>query len=203
MTFELIKKVPIVQEQGVSWFYDTGCPHAEIGLCAGVQNFHGIPGLRMRGIPALKRFTKFDYVNREIITSDEPILLEGAESVPLEVRSTGWLVQMTVGGVQGMRYIDTGSAFSYVHNLGKGHPFVETVEDCSFNGRPWTAPVYRVPCTFAGHPFEILCADALDNHAATRPGEAVPEEGVIGYDFFRNFVVVVDQRDGVLQFRGV
>ena len=52
----------------------------------------------------------------EITTSDEPISLEGGIAVPFEVRPNGWLVKMTVGGVEGMRYIDTGAAFSYVHN---------------------------------------------------------------------------------------
>ncbi|MDE3275828.1 MAG: hypothetical protein PUJ80_07355, partial [Verrucomicrobiota bacterium] len=44
----------------------------------------------------------------EITTSDEPISLEGGIAVPFEVRPNGWLVKMTVGGVEGMRYIDTG-----------------------------------------------------------------------------------------------
>ena len=156
----------------------------------GVQEFFGIPGLHVAGVQSLKRYTKFDYPNRKVVTSDEPIPLEGGTAVPLEVRPNGWLVKMTVGGVEGLRYIDTGAAFSYVHNLSKDFPSDGNADECAFDGRPWTAPMRRVPCEFAGQPFEILCGDAQDNPAY------VPPEGVIGYDLFANFTLVVDRLGG-------
>ena len=195
MKCELIKKVPIVEIDGKRCFLDTGFPHASMPVAHGVQEFFGIPGLHVAGVKALKRYTKFDYRNSEITTSDEPISLEGGIAVPFEVRPNGWLVKMTVGGVEGMRYIDTGAAFSYVHNISKDFPSGGTADECAFDGRPWTAPMRRVPCEFAGHPFEILCGDARDNKAGPN-GSAVPPEGVIGYDFFANFTLVVD-RGGV------
>ena len=221
----------------------------------------------MAGVQSLKRYTKFDYANCEITTSDEPISLEAeilasftrvlanlregqamsnrdlavfisrtvkglstkeiaekygitasnvdaivyrikrivcehipcCATVPLEIRPNGWLVKMTVGGVEGMRYIDTGAAFSYVHNLSPDFPSAGIVDECSLDGRPWTAPMRRVPCEFVGHPFEILCGDARDNKA--NPTDcAVPPEGVIGYDFFNNFTVVVDRLGGKMTF---
>ena len=194
MKFELIKKVPIVEIDGKRCFLDTGFPHASMPVAHGVQEFFGIPGLHVAGVEALKRYTKFDYRNSEITTSDEPISLEGGSTVPLEVRPTGWLVKMTVGGVEGMRYIDTGAAFSYVHNLSKDFPSAGTADECAFDGRPWTAPMRRVACEFAGRPFEILCGDAQDNPAY------VPPEGVIGYDFFANFTLVVDRGGGEITF---
>ena len=66
------------------------------------------------------------------------------------MRPNGWLVKMTVGGVEGMRYIDTGAAFSYVHNISKDFPSGGTADECAFDGRPWTAPMRRVACEFAG-----------------------------------------------------
>ena len=195
MKFELIKKVPIVEIGGKRCFLDTGFPHASMPVAHGVQEFFGIPGLQVAGVKALKRYTKFDYRSNEITTSDEPIPLEGGTTVPLEVRPTGWLVKMTVGGVEGMRYIDTGAAFSYVHNLSKDFPSDGNADECAFDGRPWTAPMRRVPCEFAGHPFEIFCGDARDNKANPN-GCVVPPEGVIGYDFFANFTLVVDSIGG-------
>ena len=194
MKFELIKKVPIVGIDGKRCLVDTGYPDAFMSAGQGVQKFFGIPGLHFAGVQALKRYTKFDYRNSEITTSDEPISLEGGTAVPLEVRPNGWLVKMTVGGVEGMRYIDTGAAFSYVHNLSKDFPSGGTADECAFDGRPWTAPMRRVPCEFAGHPFEILCGDAQDNPAY------VPPEGVIGYDLFANFTLVVDRFGGKVAF---
>lgn len=195
MKFKLVKKVPIVEENGVQWFYDTGFPHVETALNKGVQDFFGIPGLRMRGVGALKRYTKFNYAQNEIVTSDEPIPLAGGTTVPLEARPSGWLVEMTVGGVKGLRYIDTGAAFSYVHELSADYPSAGVVQECAFDGRPWDAPMRRVPCEFAGHAFEIHCADATVNPAY------VPSEGVIGYDFFKAFTVVVDRVEGRMAFK--
>ena len=194
MKFELIKKVPIVEIDGKRCLDDTGYPDAFLSAKPGVQKFFGIPGLHVAGVQALKRYTKFDYRNNEITTSDEPIPLEGGTTVPFEVRPNGWLVKMTVGGVEGMRYIDTGAAFSYVHNLSSEFPSAGIADECSFDGRPWTAPMRRVPCEFAGHPFEIFCGDAQDNPAY------VPPEGVIGYDFFANFTLVVDRVGGKVSF---
>ena len=104
-----------------------------------------------------------------------------------------------IGGVEGMRYIDTGAAFSYVHNISKDFPFGGTADECAFDGRPWTAPMCRVPCEFAGHPFEILCGDASDNKARLDCC-AVPPEGLIGYDFFANFTLVADRIGGKMTF---
>ena len=57
----------------------------------------------------------------------------------------------------------------------------------------------RVPCEFAGHPFEILCGDARDNKAGPN-GSAVPDDGLIGYDFFANFTLVVERFGGKMNF---
>ena len=194
MKFELIKKAPIVEIGGKRCFLDTGFPHASMPVAHGVQEFFGIPGLQVAGVKALKRYTKFDYRNNEITTSDEPIPLEGGTTVPFEVRPNGWLVKMTVGGVEGLRYIDTGAAFSYVRNLSAQFPIVETADECGWTKGPFKAPVRRVTCEFAGHQFEILCGDANDNP------EYVPPEGVIGYDFFANFTLVVDRLGGKMTF---
>lgn len=193
MKFELVKKVPIVEIGGKKCFVDTGYPGVVMAVNSGVQKSFGIPGLHVAGVQSLRRYTKFDYPNCEIATSDEPIPLVGGEVVPFVSRG-GWLVNMTVGGVAGMHYIDTGAAYSYVHNLSAQFQAAEEAEDCGFSGKSFKAPMRRVPCEFAGHQFEILCGDAKDNP------EYVPPEGVIGYDFFNNFTVVVDRIGGKMTF---
>ena len=198
MQFKLIKKVPVVEIDGKTCFLDTGFPGVTMPVCAGVQESFGILGIQVAGVSSLKRYTKFDHRNNEITTSDDPISLEGGTTVPLVSRG-GWLVKMTVGGVEGLRYIDTGAAYSYVWNLSPRFPSAGDVEDIGFSGSHWTARAGHVPCELAGHPFEILCADALENQE--RPnGAAVPKEGVIGYDFFANFTIVVDRHGWNLTF---
>ena len=203
MKFELVKKVPIVELYGKKCFVDTGRSCVVESINPQIQRFFGISRLHVAGIGSLKRYTKFDYPNCEITTSDDPIPLEGGDAMPMEIRENckwpGWLVKMTVGGVEGMYYIDTGAAFSYVHNLSTDFPPAGIADESSFDGRPWTAPMRRVPCEFAGHPFEILCGDARDNKARLDCC-AVPPEGVIGYDFFNNFTAVIDRFGGKMTF---
>lgn len=194
MKFELVKKVPVVEINGKRCFVDTCWSASATCVKPQIQEFFGIPGLHVAGVQTLKRYTKFDYPNSEIITSDEPIELEGGVTVPLEVRTSLWLVKMTVGGVEGMYYIDTGAAFSYVHNLSTQYPSVCTADECGWTKGFFKAPMRRVPCEFAGHQFDILCGDRKDNP------EYVPTEGVIGYDFFANFTVVVDRVGGKMSF---
>ena len=86
-----------------------------------------------------------------------------------------------------------------MHNLSSEFPAAGIADECSFDGRSWTAPMRRVPCEFAGHPFEILCGDARDNKARLDCC-AVPPEGVIGSDFFANFTLVVDRLGGKVTF---
>ena len=194
MKFKLVKRVPIVEIGGLTCFFDTCFPGALSPVGLDIQKFFGIPGLYVAGLESLKRYTKFDYPNCEITTSDEPIPFEGGTTVPLEIRPNGWLVRMTVGGVDGMRYIDTGAAYSYVHNLQAQFPVVETADECGWTRGLFKAPMRRVPCEFAGHSFEILCGDRNDNP------EYVPPEGVTGYDFFANFTIVIDRVGGAMAF---
>ncbi len=86
MKYEPIKKVPIVEIDGKRCLVDTGFPGAFMSAEHGVQEFFGIPGLHFAGVQALKRYTKFDYHNSEITTSDEPISLEGGTTKDLKAK---------------------------------------------------------------------------------------------------------------------
>ena len=195
--FELVHRVPIVEKDGVRWMVDTGCPYSypRLKLKFSTQQFHGIPGLRVMGLDMLRRYVKIDYASKAIVTSDEPIVLDGDivqfRADPLE----RWLVPMCVGDETREFYADTGAAYSYVWNLSPQFPYVDTVQDNGFSGRTWSAAVRRVPCSFSGHSFDILCANAPENQECPN-GAAVPREGVIGYDFFANFTIVVDRLGG-------
>ncbi len=192
--FELVHRVPVVEKNGVRWMVDTGCPfsYPRLTLELSTQQFHDIPGLRVMGLDMLRRYVKIDYASQTIVTSDEPIALNG-DVVQFRADFLGrWLVSMSVGDETREFYVDTGAAYSYVWNFSPQFPYADTIQDNGFSGRTWSADVRRVPCSFAGHPFEILCADALENQEQPN-GAAVPREGVIGYDFFANFTIAVDR----------
>ena len=84
MRFELVKKVPIVEIDGARCFLDTGYPYGVDLVDSRVQQSFGIPGLHVAGVGSLKRYTKFDYPNCEITTSDDPIPLEGGQTITVK-----------------------------------------------------------------------------------------------------------------------
>lgn len=192
--FELVLRVPIIDKDGARWLVDTGCPYSYpiVKLPRSAEDRHEIKGIRLLGHDSFRRYTKIDYAHREIVFSDDPIELDGTV-VHMSQADGCWKVPMTVGGSAHDYILDTGAAYSYVHNLTNDIPPAERVEDSGLSGRVWNATVRMAPATFVGNGFEILCADALDNMEGSRPGDAVPLEGVIGYEFFANFTVVVDK----------
>ena len=125
-----------------------------------------------------------------------PIPFEG-ESVPLRPGMNDCLlVDMMIGGQAKSCYIDTGAAYSYLCGLDKNRfEPVGIADECDLRDRCWTAPVFRVPCELAGHSFEIVCGAASDNKAG------VPPDGVIGYDFFNSFTVLLNLREMRLTFK--
>ncbi|MDO5320276.1 MAG: hypothetical protein Q4G65_16735 [bacterium] len=189
--FKFVNRVPVVTKDGASWMVDTGCPFSypdpRVALKKATQDFHGLPGLRVMGLDSLRRYTKIDYPNAEIVTSDEPI--EGGEDMVQVVARFGrpCSVTMTVGAETHDFFIDTGAAYSYLHNLSTSYHEEGVVQDNGFSGRTWTARVRRVPASYKAISFEVLCADALENC------EMVPSQGVIGYDFFNRFVVLMEK----------
>ena len=212
---EFSKKVPVVEVAGKKWMFDTGCPisspnfEAIPGMkvaLAHVGEFLGIPGLQMMGLDYLGDYILIDYRNNTIINSDEPIAFEGT-TIPMRLGMHGCpCVEMMVGGKAQYYHIDTGAAYSYVHGLDKSaHEPAGTIEECDLRGNLWSAPVFHVTCEFQGHAFEILCGAASDNKAGVPSSDftSVRTGGVIGYDFFNSFTVLINRREKLVTFRPV
>ena len=141
--FELVHRVPVVEKDGARWMVDTGCPYSypRLTLKLSTQQFHGIPGLRVMGLDMLRRYVKIDYASQTIVTSDEPIALDGAIVQFRTDSLERWLVPMSVGDETREFYVDTGAAYSYVWNLSPQFPYVDTVQDNGFSGNTWLAAV--------------------------------------------------------------
>jgi hypothetical protein len=198
---EFYKNVPIVETEGAKWMFDTGCPISSpnFTLNPKIGEFLGQPGLRMMGTDRLGDYVLIDYSAKVIVSSDDPIHFEGA-SVPLchGFMHSCPLVEMTVGGLVKSCYIDTGAAYSYLRGLDKDRfESAGIAEECDLSGSRWTTPMFRVPCELAGCQFEIVCGAASDNKYG------VPPDGVIGYDFFKSFTVLINRREYRLSFKPV
>ncbi len=210
---EFSKKVPIGEADGKKWMVDTGCPISSPNLeaipemkvvLARVGEFLGIPGLQMMGLDSLADYILVAYRNKTIIRSDEPIAFEGT-AVPMILGMHGCpCVEMTVGGKAQYYHIDTGAAYSYAHGLDKtAYEPAGTIEECDLKGDIWSAPMFHVPCAFGGHPFEILCGAASDNRAGVPSvtSTGIRSGGVVGYDFFNSFTVLINRRENLVTFR--
>ena len=200
---EFIRRVPVVDKDGARWILDIGAPcsypHPGVAHSRTSQEFHGIPGLRTLGMDGLRRYTLIDYANARVVTSDEPIDACGP-GMPVE-RPHGWAwqVPMEVGGIKGNYVVDTGVAYAYVHGLGTYFPRAGEKQDVSFQGDPWTIQALRVPAMFDGIDFEVVGAPATEN-AICPNGGAVPRTGIVGYDFFKAFTVVIDKVGNTLAY---
>lgn len=192
--FQKISRLPVFEVEGAKCFLDTGFPFRETVMHPVAQKYIGVPGIKAVGVPFLKRYTRIDFANNEIETSDTPIVLEGAKSAQLLLSPSGWLVEMQVGSKKGPCYIDTGAAYSYVPGQWEGYDSAGVVADCGFSGRPWQTEAHKVPCSFEGVKFVALCGKCDDNK------EMVPSQGVIGTDFFEKFIVVIDRKAGSLNY---
>lgn len=212
---EFSKKVPIVEAEGAKWMVDTGCPISSPNFeavpkmkeaLAHVGEFLGIQGVQIMGLDYLGDYILVDYRNKTIINSEEPIAFEGT-TVPMVLGMHGCpCVEMTVGGKAQYYHMDTGAAYSYVHGLDKtAYEPAGTAEECDLHGALWFAPVFRVPCEFQGHAFEIVCGAAADNKTGVPPADftSVRTGGVIGYDFFNSFAVLINRRAKLVTFRPV
>ena len=103
MQFRLIKKVPVVEIDGKTCFLDTGFPGVTMPVREGAQKSFGIPGIQVAGVLSLKQYTKFDYPNCEVTTSDEIVAVmigntEITEYTQNEDGTRTWRTEFVVRG---------------------------------------------------------------------------------------------------------
>ncbi len=204
MHLDISKRVPIAQIEGsdVKWLVETGCPVSEPPRIMGAaRRFLNEKNLQLRGLDRLKRYTMIDYGKRLLVTSEDPIPFEGQECPIGGDAADSWKIRLDVNGDEHEYYVETGAAYSYIHGLFDkvGCP-VARVRDFGVSGKVWIADVYKVEASFCGNEFDLLCADASDSEEGAY---AVPEDGVIGFEFFKNFAVMVDNVARIMKWHKI
>ncbi len=204
MHLDISKRVPIAQVEGSTarWLVETGCPVSEPSEIMGeARRFLNERKLHLRGLDRLKRYTMIDYSKQLLVTSEDPIPFEGHECRIGGDPADSWKIRLDVNGDEHEYYVETGAAYSYIHDLFDkvGSP-VSKVRDFGVSGKVWEADVYKVRASFCGNEFDLLCADAKDSEEGTY---AVPEDGVVGFEFFKNFAVMVDNVDRIMKWHRI
>lgn len=71
-------------------------------------------------------------------------------------------------------------------------------EECNQQGDRWTTDTVVIPASIDGHPFEVEFGDEKKNAMFQM---AVDKDAVIGYDFFKSFIVLLNRREMQLSFK--
>lgn len=204
MHLDISKRVPIAQIEGsnTKWLVDTGCPVSEPPeIARSVSRFLNEKNLLLRGLDRLKRYTMIDYSRQLLETSESPIPFEGQECPIGGDAADSWKIRLDVNGEEHEYYVETGAAYSYIHDLfDKADGLVTRVRDFGVSGNVWDADVYKVRASFCGYDFDLLCADASDSEESVY---AVPAEGVVGFEFFKNFAIMVDNVARIMKWRKI
>lgn len=144
-----------------------------------------------------------DYSHGTITFSDEDLSLPGSQSITLG-RSFGVpKVTMQLRGKEGNFFLDTGAKISYV----KASTFVGLTPDGQATDfyvgyGDFETPIYHVPTSIGGYDFNVqygTLPGVLELSLIGLSGTT----GVVGYDFFNNFTVLIDYKNGTLWLRPV
>ncbi len=204
MHLDISKRVPIAQVEGsdAKWLVETGCPVSEPPKIVGeARRFLNERNLRLRGLDRLKRYTMIDYSRQLLVTSEDPIPFEGHECRIGGDAADSWKILLDVNGDEHEYYVETGAAYSYIHGLfDKVVSPEKRVRDFGVSGNVWKADVYKVRASFFGNEFDLLCADVSDSE---EDAYDVPEEGIVGFEFFKNFAIMVDNVARIMKWHKI
>ena len=138
----------------------------------------------------------FDYENRQLtFLSPDEQGIEGTE-IPLITLMGAVGVKVGIAGQEYVMAVDTGAPLSYVSkSVTSGMQPVGEKEDFHPIAGRYTTPVYEIESEVAGRTFTASYGNLPALLALTL--QVGNMDGVIGYDFFKSFRVMLDSRSGI------
>ena len=203
----------IIEDNGNTYLIDTGSPFSvhdgdtlefcghqfprSMAPCSpnDISNLLGMHVDALVGYNVLKHFAVlFDYGKGEITFSDEGLSLPDAEAIPVDTSFGVPKVKMSLLGHEGLFFLDTGAKISYVasattHRLTPD----ETDTDFYVGYGDFETPIFHLETSIAGKPFRVRYGNLPKLLECTLMGLS-GTKGVIGYDFFSSFKVLIDYR---------
>lgn len=201
----------LISDNGNTILVDTGCPvtvHQErtinflgrdFAVCTsfmgdGVERFSSLAGFgftTLMGMDILSQYRLvFDYAGKQLtfLSEDEP-WMEGAEVPMMELGGGAKAVLMQIGGRSLKMALDTGAPLSYISpNMTANLEPVGEKDDFHPLAGNFKTTVYNIETEAAGKPF--MCSYGVLPSPLSMIYRVM--DGVIGYDFFRSFKVMVD-----------
>ena len=208
----------IIEDNGKTYLIDTGSPYSifdgealeflgqtchksnMMALAAQVMptDISSLLGMHVDaliGNDILKHFAIcFNYGQGEITFSDEGLTLPDAIAIPIDTSFGVPKAKMSLLGDEGLFFLDTGAKISYVNSATtSGLTPDETDTDFYPGVGDFETSVFNLDTTIASKTFRVrygnlpkLLEFSLIGLSGTK--------GVIGYDFFNNFKVLIDYR---------
>ena len=134
----------------------------------------------------------------EVTFSDEPMKLDNAVTLPLQVSGLGVITQVEVAGKPANLIVDTGAQLSYINE-----PYVAGVEPTGmredfhpFMGR-YEVPTYGMTINLGGKVLDAVCGASPAQ--VQRLISIINADGVLGHDLFAQGKVVLDFTNNSLQ----
>ena len=207
----------IIEDNGKTYLIDTGSPFSvhdgdSLEFCGqqflghlapcSPENISSLLGMHIDalvGYNVLKYFAiLFDYGQSEITFSDEELSLPEAISVPIDTSSGVPKVKMNLLGNEDDFFLDTGAKISYVASkTTEGLTPDETDTDFYLGYGDFETPIFDLETTIACKPFSVRYGNLPFLLERTLIG-LCNTKGVIGYDFFNSFKVLIDYRTDML-----
>jgi hypothetical protein len=214
---ELFEGHPIIRDDNNTILIDTGSPvtlHHEgsLSFCSqelnvitnymgltvsGISNMLGMPLTTLMGTDSLSRYNlKLDYRNSVAVFMDQSET-EGDGVFQMSSFMEIPILEVTIQGNSIKVFLDTGAKISYLlprytapfESLGIEKDFYPTIGE--FN-----TPVFEINTHFEQHDFAVKYGNLPPLLEQTLMMGGV--QGILGYDFFNRFSVVLNLREGKL-----
>ena len=207
----------IIEENGKTYLIDTGSPFSvhdgdSLEFCGqqftdnmapcSPENISSLLGMHIDALVGYNVLTHyailFDYDQGEITFSDEELTLPNAISLPINTSFGVPKVRMSLLGNEDDFFLDTGAKISYVASeTTEGLTPDETDTDFYLGYGDFETPIFNLETTIAGKSFRVRYGNLPFLLERTLMGLS-NTKGVIGYDFFNSFKVLIDYRTNML-----
>lgn len=142
----------------------------------------------------------FDYPGQRMTFSDIPMTLEGAGFMPLVIFMGIPKIRLSVLGQEGPYFLDTGARISYVDpTVTNGMIAVGEEEDFYIGFGNFRTPVFNIEVMLGQHQFNVRFGNLPGQLNAALIGRT-GARGVIGYDLFEHFKILIDNQNGVMHY---
>lgn len=208
----------LISENGMTMLIDTGSPLSisDTGLefCGKhfdqFNNLINIDQIAKRvgmhidaliGYDIISQFSVLiDYPGQRITFSDKPMTLEGAGSMPLVIFMGIPKIRLSVHGQEGPYFLDTGARISYVDpQVTNGMTAVGEEEDFYIGFGNFRTLVFNVEVMLGQHQFNVRFGNLPGPLNAALIGR-IDVHGIIGYDLFEHFKILIDSPNRVMRY---